>query len=188
MIAVGIDPGRETGLVCVALGARGSLAGARWIGEAVLRPSTSRTLSAAEQRRTLCVRVVEQLEAWAPSLVVLEEPSDAAGYWDAQGQRGSGRGTLFGLGAHFGLALAATYMIDPLPRVVSYPCGSRNGRLGWMQGTARTIARREVTLERARHVGRALGAPVAELAEHHLMALGVLVFHVDQGAAALGVA
>lgn len=181
---VGIDPGASTGLACldVPMGRRRpDLEHARWVGHAVVRPSRSTKRSPAEQRAELGTRVGAQLLAWGPAMVVLEEPIDASAGWE-NATRAVGkathqaRHTLFALGAHFGLALAAAARVSVGP-IASYPVNNYHGRPGWMQAGGRRPQRRDDVLRALRYRARSFGC-VDELSEDVLMALGVLCYHL----------
>lgn len=183
---VGIDPGGTSGLACVDVpyGARRpDLARLVWIGHAVVRASASKLLSPAEQRAALGARVAYQLDnVWRPNVVVLEEPADARVGWENSTRRvsrtgGAGGATLFGLGAHFGLALAAATQWGHERRVYSYPVNNYRGRPGWMQAGAARPQSREATMARLRLVARAAGC-TESLTEDVLMALGVVYYHL----------
>jgi hypothetical protein len=209
---VGGDPGARTGLVCIdvprdTFGRGGATRGWQYVASTELAPSTSAKLTDAEQDASLYLRVLDQLAAWRPELIVLEEPFDAlGGVWAnaTRNVKGHARGTSFGVGRAYGLLLAACAAYHGLHyaevgrdlRIVSYPVtttkeGRASGRLGWMQDTARTPTARDATLLTCRMALRAMGAPPAALAtpkgndrEDVLLAFGVLAYHIGTARAA----
>jgi Holliday junction resolvasome RuvABC endonuclease subunit len=181
--AVGVDPGRHTGLVCLEL-VDWQILRARWIAHETVAPSTRGELGEAQRDGEMHERLAEVLARWQPTLVVLEEPLDAKPFWG--GKRKAFRmpqtGTAFRLGAYYGLALAAARLAGAV--LVSYPVQVSHKRLGWMgAATHDDVLVRMVAL--ARHL--AAPADLFDLEpdgsyrrDHCFMGLGVLAHHVEQ--------
>lgn len=205
----GIDPGAHTALVCVDVPWRVPAPGGvpvvdtnprnwAWLGAREVRVSAAKSRTDAERDATLFVRAHEQLSAWRPDVVVLEEPADAIGKWvGAAGRQGSaargGTRTAFALGRAYGLALAAARLAVGAGRVVSYPVtttkrGRARGILGWMQGTQGKPTPRKVTLDTVYALlrddlavdPRVLLLPSGEHREDVLCAFGVLCYHLRE--------
>ena len=184
MIVVGIDPGRETGLI--ALDVPGSqLQYATWLRHTVMRPSESIRFTHPERDFNFSQRLKGWLEEIGPDLVVLEEPYNAAENWSSQrAGRPQARGTSFRLGAYYQAAVTAAGLAVPAGRMVSYPPTTHGHRRGWMRNCKRATVLRDSAL-----MARALRAPleVYETSQnakepgyangHLLMALGVVMFH-----------
>lgn len=200
---VGIDPGSTTGLVALRIAGHKSrpLDTARWQGNAALATAHRLHRSDAENRAALFVRVRDWLNVYAPAHVVIEEPSDATPRWNRQGGESgaAATGTLFLLGAHFGLVLAAAQSCISLPRIYTYQVqgSKRKGKEGWMpRGQGGRPMRRDLLLgalrtEARQHFYRPLDgvlpAPPKDrntldatsvLSDHELMAYGVLCYHL----------
>lgn len=169
----GIDPGATTGLVAVSMPPGGTrIHDARLVGfgtvDAVAKAADAE-LSKAAVRARLFHKIRDKLARWRVDVAVIEEPWDALPQF-GQGKRGKSghsRGTLFTLGAHFGLALAAASDLPWDVAIATYPVTSarektsmvkkRGGgmmertkaeRLGWMQRRQSTIPSHErVALE-----------------------------------------
>lgn len=179
MILVGIDPGASTGLValqCYGL----TTFGAKLVYHTVVRPSQSKKLTEPMADGNMQERLYELLAQWAPDIVVLEEPVDASIAW--RGRKHQQTGTAFRLGAYYGLAVSAAYRTKA--DLFSYPVQRQGKRQGWMGRSKRTYV-----LQRTVLAARALGADPDFLAlkdngeyahEHELMALGVLLHHLNQ--------
>lgn len=226
-IYVGIDPGQFTGLVAVQL-PPGSLrvVDARLIGFGVVSAAKKgdETWARAQSRAGLFHKIRTQLETWRPDVVVIEEPWDALPSWNtrtggqgggsartasvlelatgkagkARGSGGASRGTIFGVGVHFGLALAAASDIHTQPSIATYPVTTqkakrgRDPQLGWMQRRNGHIPKHEDTALacalrlrelKARPVDGVLPTLEAlnrEENDNVYMALGVLMFHLDR--------
>jgi hypothetical protein len=210
--AVGIDPGGTTGLICIDLPDDLDYAKARYVGSATITATKTQELTAPLQQGSIYQRVSTHLLTLSPRLIVLEKPEDALPNWVGKGQnkRGQSREALFGLGTHYGLALAACVRLVGMPsdcRVVAYPVTSRQPKpikrkgvvvgqrvfsLGWMQRRQSRPPKREHVLMALANEYRALRsrpfdgilrakASTPELPpEHVLMALGVLLFHCDR--------
>jgi hypothetical protein len=159
-VYAGIDPGATSGLVAVAMppGAH-RLADARLVGFTTITTAKARKgddddAGKPRRRAQLFHRIREQLVAWRASVIVIEEPWDALASFGQgkRGKQGHGRGTLFSLGAHYGLVLAAasdlawdvsiaTYPVTSerrKERLVKKPGGgmmmrAKPERIGWMQ-------------------------------------------------------
>lgn len=195
------DPGSTTGYVIVDFptGPGLDIARARMCESGVIKATRRDDESVAERDTRFIDRLAEPLIAYRPSLVIVEEPSDAADYWGAeQGgakdatvqQLATGkipgarkghhmkRGTLFRLGVHYALVLAAAR--ECKIEVISYQVqGTKERGRGWMgYGTKRSNVLREMGYLFATLFGRT----ARELAptEHELMALGVLNYHASQ--------
>lgn len=190
MRCVGIDPGSTTALVCldVPMGRlRPDLSRGRWVGHAVVHPSASKRMTEPERKASLAERVAGVLREWKPDVVVLEEPVDAMpkfGAVNSRGISGHGRGTLFSLGAHYGLAVMGARIACPDARLYAYPVNNHGKgaarRPGWMQGGASRPQKRDDTMERMRSLALSLRCPdhPRELSEDVLMALGVAAYHL----------
>jgi hypothetical protein len=176
--AVGIDPGSITGMIALAVPIDGphplDFNHARLIGTAKIDVGDVRGAAA---RAGLFSRVRSQLAAWRPSLVVLEEPFDALPTW-GKGKRtgGAARGTIFALGAHFGLCVAAAHDVGTIvhdldrPHIAAYAVTSarektthttrgdrhKAERIGWMQRRESRIPSREHVLAVHRQIFREL--------------------------------
>lgn len=198
----GIDPGTDVGLVGVAVPARGAWAHhtehARLIGYARVTASSSKSYTRAGRRGSMLLRVRERLIEWRVTDIVLEEPSTHTNSWaKSDGGRTVATGTLFGLGAHFGLCLGAAITMPWETRVWSYPPTTSKKaraatetdyeRLGWMQARAPKPTQKAKTLKDMRHIFDGIfdrpadgvfRAMDREPSEHELMALGVLNFHL----------
>lgn len=153
MIYCGIDPGAETGLVCVALPIGATrLQDGRLVGFTTITAGSVDGDMKPQRRARLFHRIREQLVAWRVTMVVLEEPWDAMPSWRTRTggtntKGGSSRGTLFGIGAHYACALCAASDLPWDVAVASYPVTSEKekrkqtakgwrtkpARLGWMQ-------------------------------------------------------
>lgn len=177
---VGIDPGANTGLVCVAVDRSLEWNRARWVSSAVLRPSTSTKLTPPARDADFSARLFDRLFGWTPVHIALEEPLDATRKWTDQrtGRRAGevGRRTEvdFRLGAYYGLAVVAAGS-TPARWIESYPVQRFGKRQGWMQGGSR-----ERVLATVRQTMRVIGAPTDGVSEHEMMALGVAIYHVGQ--------
>lgn len=201
---VGIDPGGTVGLAAIVVPMTGPHAHdidrAKLIGTAQVSASTSAKYTRATARATMLVRVRKQLVQWNATHVVLEEPSTQTNSWKNAKGEGRATGTLFFLGAHFGLCLGAAVTVPWPARVWSYPpTTSKRARnspdaspetLGWMQARAPCPTRKDDTLDRMGTLLRQLRQRPANgvlptkadlatsVTEHELMALGVLNFHL----------
>jgi hypothetical protein len=224
MICCGIDPGGTTGLVAIALPANTyRLVDARLVGFAHVTAGSSSTESKANVKARLFDKIRAQLRAWRAEIVVIEEPWDALPTWGTrlgskadtsalsvrqlaegvQGKpaaRGGGasRGTIFHLGAAYGLALAAAVDHPWDVTVVSYPMtsapakGRKPERVGWMQRRQpRPPSHTQTALECAMNLRALKSRPLdgvlptpAQLAteenDNVYMALGVLSFWLDR--------
>jgi hypothetical protein len=189
---IGIDPGQNLGLVCldVEQPARriGTALTIKWVSSARIHPGQRKDDTPAENDGRVFSRLAVELERLRtqaymvtkydePALIaVLEEPYTHMGAWGAG--RAQSRGTGFGLGKYYGLALAAcTIHCD---RVYSHPPTNdrKQQRTGWMQGSGR-IQKRELTLLALRGLAKQCGAVlVDDISEDELMAFGVLHFHL----------
>jgi hypothetical protein len=206
---VGIDPGTVTGMIAVLVPESTKRIGdARLIGaKSVTHGGSTEGIGVTPQARSLLFFTVrETLLRWKPDLVVIEEPWDAQPMWgrDSGRTKGASRGTIFTLGSHFGLVLAAAASLPSAPRIASYPVTShppkrgRPGVLGWMQRRASRPPKGDVTRDECARLLRGLcarpatgaiadedkiSAYVERVREHEhdvLMALGVLTFHLDR--------
>jgi hypothetical protein len=189
---IGIDPGANTGLVCVDVYdvARriGSVPVVRWHGTARIHPGSRKDDTRAENDGRIFSRICAQLDEWQKHIpggsedmrAVLEEPYTQTGSWKGAKTEGRQTGTLFSLGKYYGLALAACTF--KCVRVYSHPPTNdrRQSRTGWMQGSGR-IQKRELTLLALRGLIKQAGCqdPNA-LSEDEVMAFGVLKFHLDR--------
>lgn len=207
--AVGIDPGGTTGLICLDVPDDYDYTRARLVGIATAAPTTAHALTAPTQQASLFHRVRTHLQAFGPRLVVLEKPEDALPQgWHGRGQKRGGlrasRESTFGLGTHYGLALAAASDLAHDCRVVAYPVTSRQPKpitrkgvvvgqrvfsLGWMQRREARPPKREhllvglhalYTILQTRPADGILRAKSPTPSDHVLMALGVLCFHCDR--------
>jgi len=205
--AVGIDPGGEAGLVAVLVPPSLDVARGRFIGCASINTGTSVHESKPQIRARMFHRIRDLLLAWQPSVVVLEEPWDAMPAWGAgRRTKGASRGTIFSLGSHFGLALAAASDLGAYVRIASYPVTSARAkeretvrgtrttpeRIGWMQRRNPKPPSRDRVLSHYRAMLREIKAfPVNGVlpstdeldrveAEDVYMSLGVLDFHFDR--------
>lgn len=185
MIIAGVDPGSETGLVCLDVPESGQVVDARWITHAVVRPTVRQGLTEAERDANLFLRLAGWFGVAAPEVIVFEEPMDAAITW--RGHRHQARGTAFRLGAFYGLAVAAAWHADSAVRLVSYPVTNRRSRPGWMRGK-----KHDVIVGNMAAVAKMIAPTTVRdadgnlhLSEHVLMALGVLTHHLSLGEAAL---
>lgn len=198
----GIDPGSDVGLVGLLVPAHGAHAHsaehARLIGYSKVTASSSRSYTRAGRRGSMLLRVRERLIEWRITDIVLEEPSTHTNSWaKSDGGRSVATGTLFGLGAHFGLCLGAAVTMPWETRVWSYPPTTSKKartaavtdyeRLGWMQARAPKPTRQATTLENMQKLFDGLYERPADgmfrtmertPSEHELMALGVLNFHL----------
>lgn len=198
-----IDPGSHTGYVIVDFPIAPGLdiVRAQLVGSGVIYPpKPNAEESLAERDVLMIIKISNVISDFRPSLVVLEEPSDAANYWgresaatamtennvlaiargDApkQSKKGMARGTLFRLGVYYGLALGAVAHAKNCD-VVSYPVQGTRQRPGWMgHGARRVNVLREMRFLYANLARK----PVIDLkvSEHELMALGVLNYHASQ--------
>jgi hypothetical protein len=203
----GIDPGATTGLVVLLVpdanepAHAGPMNGARWLDSRAISIPNSKHRSASENDAALFTVIREWLRHWSVQHVVLEEP------WDAVPQRLQSRGTAFGLGKAYGLALAAAW--DVKARCASYPVTSADERMsrgakrqrliaprvGWMptfrsKSGALFVQRREITLNalhelscelrRRSPASGIIPRDVPMLGEDERMALGVLQFHLSR--------
>lgn len=190
---IGVDPGANTGLVCVDVVKLprliGNQLGISWVGNARIHPGQRAEDTHAENDGRVYSSTCVQLGSWQgstggvslpPLIAVLEEPYTQTGSWKGAATEGRQTGTLFSLGKYYGLALAAcTHMCD---RVFSHPpTNDRRGqRTGWMQGSGR-IQKRELTLLALRGLATQCLCPnAAALSEDEVMAFGVLKFHLDR--------
>jgi hypothetical protein len=208
--AVSVDPGGTTGLICLDVPDDFAIERARLVGWATCTPTKSQDLTPPIQQASLFHRVRTNMLKWHPRLITLEKPEDALPQgWAGKGQKRGGprasRETTFGLGTHYGLALAACSDLPYDVRVCSYPVttrqpkpitrkgkvvGQRTFQLGWFQ-------RREARPPKREHVLAQLAERFDEIANrpadgvlrsgkilappaHVLMALGVLWFHCDR--------
>jgi hypothetical protein len=200
---VGIDPGATVGLCALVVPNDGPHAcdidHAKLLGARSITATSSQKFTSAGRRATMLTRVRAQLIDWQITDAVLEEPSTQTNSWQAAKGEGRQTGSLFFLGAHYGLCLGAVATMPWPVRVWAYPTTTskkaRNDpesddRLGWMQARAPRPTRKQDTLDAmARELRKLKGRPangvlpsIGELArvhvEHELMALGVLRFHL----------
>lgn len=185
--AVGIDPGSQTGMICLDLDDSFAIMGAQFVGASTVSPSTSVKLDEWRQQLSLGDKIALQLDSWRPQLVVLEEPSDALPTWNVGGKggRSAGTGTVFGLGRAYGIALARVGLTTGVERIVSYNVTSsrKKQRIGWMQGYQSRPPKREYVLRAADELLREIAAPTPlpdSIDENILMALGVLRWHCER--------
>jgi len=204
----GIDPGADTGLVAVRIPVAGprayDLEAARLVGYGTVAASTNAKLTGAEARGTLFGRVRAFLHYQSASRVVLEEPSTQTNSWRGAAAEGRATGSLFYLGAHFGLCLAAANALPWETRVWSYPPTSparrKNKRerntqepvMGWMQGRDTRPMRADLLVPALRALltqlkqrpADGLLPTLAQLRQlepvHTVHALGVLRFHLQR--------
>lgn len=192
---IGIDPGKNLGIVCVDVTEStrriGSALHIQWVGCARVHPGDRKDDTVAENDARVYSRTCVALGQWQqdsgqfgrestprPLIAVLEEPYTHMGAWG--GGRSQSRGTAFGLGKYYGLALAAcTHLCE---RVYSHPPTNdrKQQRTGWMQGSGR-IQKRELTILALRGLAGQYGCQCPdELSEDEVMAFGVLKFHLDR--------
>jgi hypothetical protein len=187
---IGIDPGKNLGVVCVDVfnveRRIGSVPSIRWVGTTRIHPGSRSEDTPAENEGRLFSRLCMQFDEWQKYIpggtedlrAVLEEPYTHGAQW--HGERAQAHGTSFGLGKYYGLALAACTF--KCVRVYSHPPtnDAKRQRTGWMQGSGR-IQKRELTLLALRGLIRQCGCqdPNA-LSEDEVMAFGVLKFHLDR--------
>lgn len=201
-IYAGVDPGAHTGLVCVAMPDGGTrIHDARYIGSACVEAGTSTKDHKANVRARLFHKVRDQLGRWRVDVAVFEEPWDALPVFGAAKKglkgRGASRGTLFSLGASFGLALAAAADLPWPVAIITHPVTTESNprkkpRLGWMQRRNGRCPPHEQTANESAHVFRELrqrphngvlptaAELAAEIDDNILMALGVLNFELDR--------
>jgi hypothetical protein len=189
---IGVDPGANTGLVCVDVEKVerriGSAGNVRWVHSARIHPGQRQDDTHAENDARVFSRMAVELERLVgvagalgvKCIAVLEEPYTQTGSWKGAATEGRQTGTLFSLGKYYGLALAACTI--HCGRVYSHPpTNDRRGqRTGWMQGSGR-IQKRELTLLALRGLAKQCGCtdPMG-LSEDEVMAFGVLKFHLDR--------
>lgn len=209
----GIDPGGDTGVVVLRVAITGpdahDIQRARLVHVGTIAASSSVALTGAARRRTMVSRVREILYRHSVTHCVLEEPSTQTNSWRGAQEEGRATGSLFYLGAHFGLCLAATAYLPWECRVWAYPPTSPAKKkerrekdtgelvMGWMQGRATRPTPKSLTLH-------AMSALLTQLKqrpasgqlptleqirqlhnEHERMALGVLNFHLQRERGAL---
>lgn len=183
---IGIDPGGHTGIVEL-IGPAGSLAGKglQFSRSASLTSTSYQKRSAASNRANIGAKVAEWLvqRPEPVAAVAMEEPRDGMSKWSG----GTARGTSFALGAHFGIALyAVAVTLDDFARtdeerIFTYTVGEWMPRAAGRRGLGHT-QKREITLANLRVIARALGMTrdrLADVSEHELMALGVLLHHLQ---------
>lgn len=188
-IYAAIDPGSRAGVVGVRFRhGDGNWATAEIVdAHTVYRPSDPVEWEADLQ---FMERIYHALWTIQPEVIVIEEAVDAAGHWNAQGQKGQRRGTAFRAGVGYMAALVAAKQCErrilPDPKrfsvvIVTYPVGNYGGRVGWMQN-GRAKHKREDVLRDARYLVRALDhkPAVTSWTDHTLMALGLLRFHIQR--------
>lgn len=133
----------------------------------------------------------------APSLLAIATGQMGTGKGAGGGGVGASRGTIFGLGAHFGYACAAAVDLPWETRVYTYPVTTqkpkrgRDGQLGWMQRRGAIPKHDDVAMQCALKLRTLKEKPAngllpsaADLAREEddnvYMALGVLAFHLDR--------
>jgi hypothetical protein len=181
---VGIDPGAATGMACMDVEADFSIQKGSFIGSATVRASVAKKLNRAQRDGTLYDRISGQVADWHPNIIVIEEPADVRVSWGkhrtAGGGGASAAGTLFRLGAHYGIALAAARQRLPDDgSLASYYVTNRRGERGWMPGEQWTKNRHNVAVSIIQMTLASIHAPT-ELPDDELMACGLILTHLDR--------
>lgn len=177
---VGGDPGGTAGLVCVDVPVTLDISRATWVGSISLGTSNLDRLTPAERDGVFFRKMVAAFALWGPRHCALEEPLDGASFWKGKAdKRGhEQRGTQFRIGAAYALMVAAAEMQGTVEHIASYPVQKYGARQGWMP-KVKGRGSRARALEMSTLAARAIKAPVSELSEHELMALGVVAYHVE---------